>query len=101
MQSSSHQLICTTSNQIKEFNFLFVQFNTAMPVQQLVLHPTVNRSIKYASTTVGRDKVYRAVQNLARFLAWYLKRQDYNNKEIIQRFSNLKSALGLSRKRMF
>ncbi|CAB4391174.1 unnamed protein product [Rhizophagus irregularis] len=71
-----------------------------MPIQQIVLHPTVDRSLKYASTTVGRDKVYRAVQYFARFLAWYLKRQDYNNKEIIQRLSNLKSALGLSRKLM-
>jgi peroxin-11B len=69
-----------------------------MPLQQLVLHPTVDRSLKYASTTVGRDKAYRAVQYFARFLAWYLKRQDYN-KETIQRFNNLKSTLGLSRKR--
>jgi peroxin-11B len=70
-----------------------------MPLQQVVLHPTVDRSLKYASTTVGRDKFYRAVQFFARFLAWYFKRQGYD-KETIQRFSNLKSTLGLSRKRM-
>jgi len=71
-----------------------------MPIQKLVLHPTVDRSLKYASTTVGRDKAYRAVQYFARFLAWYLKRQNYN-KETLQRLGNLKGALGLSRKRMF
>jgi peroxin-11B len=71
-----------------------------MPIQQIVLHPTVDRSLKYASTTVGRDKAYRAVQYFARFLAWCLQRQNYD-KETIQRLSNLKSTLGLSRKRMF
>ncbi|GBC08688.1 hypothetical protein RclHR1_08300004 [Rhizophagus clarus] len=70
-----------------------------MPIRQIFLHPTVDRSLKYSSTTVGRDKVYRAVQYFARFLAWYLKRQGYD-KETIQRFANLKSTLGLSRKLM-
>ncbi|CAJ0631798.1 16040_t:CDS:2 [Entrophospora sp. SA101] len=70
-----------------------------MPLQQLVLHPTVNNSLKYASTTVGRDKIYRTVQYFARFLVWYFKRQGYT-KETIQRFANLKSTLGLSRKLM-
>ncbi|CAJ0916195.1 11608_t:CDS:2 [Entrophospora sp. SA101] len=63
-----------------------------MPLQQLVLHPTVNNSLKYASTTVGRDKIYRTVQYFARFLVWYFKRQGYT-KETIQRFANLKSTL--------
>ncbi|CAG8549711.1 3173_t:CDS:2 [Funneliformis mosseae] len=70
-----------------------------MPIQQIVLHPTVNNTLKFASTTVGRDKVYKAVQNFSRFLAWYLKRQGYD-KESIQRFSNLKSTIGLTRKIM-
>ncbi|CAI2181539.1 3632_t:CDS:2 [Funneliformis geosporum] len=70
-----------------------------MPLQQIVLHPTVNNSIKYASTTVGRDKVYKAVQFFSRFLVWYFKRQGYD-KTTIQRYNNLKSTLGISRKLM-
>ncbi|KAG0293921.1 Peroxisomal membrane protein PMP27 [Dissophora globulifera] len=55
--------------------------------------------LKYAATTVGRDKIYRAVQYFSRFLAWYLLRQGAT-KETVARFSNLKKTLGLSRKLM-
>jgi peroxin-11B len=71
-----------------------------MSIQQVVLHPTVDRTLKYASTTVGREKAYRAVQYFARFLAWYFDRSGFD-KETIQRLNNLKSTLALSRKRMF
>ncbi|KAF9586036.1 Peroxisomal membrane protein PMP27 [Lunasporangiospora selenospora] len=55
--------------------------------------------IKFTATTVGRDKLYRAVQYFSRFLAWYLLRQGAT-KEIVARFNNLKKNLALSRKLM-
>jgi peroxin-11B len=47
---------------------------------------------------VGRDKTYRSVQYLARFLAWYEYRKGAT-KETVTRLTNLKSSIGLSRKR--
>jgi len=67
--------------------------------QQLILHPLVNDSLKVAATTVGRDKVYRSVQYLARFLAWYYAKQGFS-KELVAQMSALKSALGTTRKVM-
>jgi len=67
-------------------------------VIETLQHPMVNSSLKYASTTVGRDKVYRAVQNFARFMAWYLLRQGFS-KATIQRWEALKKNMSLSRKR--
>ncbi|KAF9298722.1 Peroxisomal membrane protein PMP27 [Mortierella antarctica] len=55
--------------------------------------------LKYTATTVGRDKIYRAVQYFSRFLAWYLLRQGAT-KETVARFNSLKKTLGLSRKLM-
>ncbi|KAH8988903.1 peroxisomal biogenesis factor 11 [Lactarius akahatsu] len=39
---------------------------------QVILHPTSSATLKVLGTTLGRDKIYRAVQNFARFYAWYL-----------------------------
>lgn len=39
-------------------------------MHQLVLHPAVSASLKVGATNVGRDKLYRAIQYVARFLAW-------------------------------
>ncbi|KAF9131825.1 Peroxisomal membrane protein PMP27 [Mortierella sp. 14UC] len=55
--------------------------------------------LKFTATTVGRDKIYRAVQYFSRFLAWYLLRQGAT-KETVARFNNLKKTLALSRKLM-
>ncbi|GAA5835506.1 hypothetical protein JCM5353_002379 [Sporobolomyces roseus] len=68
-------------------------------VHQLVLHPAITASLKVGSTTVGRDKLYRAVQYFARFLAFYCLRKGYTN-ETVARLSALKSTLGMSRKLM-
>jgi len=65
---------------------------------QIVFHPTINRSLKLWSTTVGRDKTYRTIQYFSRFLAWYLLRS--GNKVDAARFNALKSALGSGRKLM-
>ncbi|GAA5879580.1 hypothetical protein JCM1840_003322 [Sporobolomyces johnsonii] len=68
-------------------------------VHQLVLHPAITSSLKVGSTTVGRDKLYRAIQYFARFLAFYCLRKGYSN-ETVARLANLKSTLALSRKLM-
>ncbi|CAG8646815.1 3773_t:CDS:2, partial [Dentiscutata heterogama] len=66
---------------------------------QVIHHPVVDRSLKYANTTVGRDKVYKGVQFFARFLAWYLNRLNYD-KETIKRLNSLKSTIASARKLM-
>ncbi|BGO90701.1 Peroxisomal membrane protein PMP27 [Rhodotorula toruloides] len=68
-------------------------------IHQLVLHPAITATLKVGSTTVGRDKLYRAIQYYARFLAWYCLRKGYSN-ETVARLNALKSTLGLSRKLM-
>lgn len=63
---------------------------------QLILHPTVSQSIKLGSTTIGRDKLYRAVQYFSRFLAWFLLARGH--KDQAARWNALKSHLALARK---
>jgi len=63
---------------------------------QIVLHPFVSQNLKILSTTLGRDKVYRLVQNFARFLAWVLLLR--GNKIEAARWNALKSHLALGRK---
>ncbi|KAI0785973.1 peroxisomal biogenesis factor 11 [Abortiporus biennis] len=65
---------------------------------QVVLHPVVSQSLKVAGTTLGRDKLYRAVQYFSRFLAWLLLSK--GNKAEAARFNALKSHLALGRKLM-
>ncbi|KAH8915937.1 peroxisomal biogenesis factor 11 [Atractiella rhizophila] len=69
----------------------------ATTASQVILHPYVSNALKVGNTTVGRDKLYRAVQYLARFLAWYTFRKGYS-KETVSQFEAAKSHLGLSRK---
>lgn len=70
----------------------------ATVAQQVILHPAVSQSLKVWSTTLGRDKTYRAVQYFARFLAWLLLSRGY--KIEAARWNALKSHLGLGRKLM-
>jgi len=63
---------------------------------QVVLHPTVSQGIRIGATTLGRDKAYRAVQNFARFYAWYLISR--GDKGDAARWTALKSHLGTARK---
>jgi peroxin-11B len=65
---------------------------------QVIFHPVVSQSLKLGSTTLGRDKTYRAVQYLARFLAWYLV--SGGHKLEAARWNALKSHLGTARKLM-
>ncbi|KDQ63612.1 hypothetical protein JAAARDRAFT_118980 [Jaapia argillacea MUCL 33604] len=65
---------------------------------QVVLHPVTSQSLKLLGTTTGRDKTYRAVQYLARFLAWFLLTRGYKDQSV--RWNALKSHLALGRKMM-
>lgn len=65
---------------------------------QVILHPAVSKSLKYGSTTVGRDKAYRALQYFARFYAWYLLSR--GEKDLSVRWNALKSHLAIARKLM-
>ncbi|KAK7694499.1 hypothetical protein QCA50_001685 [Cerrena zonata] len=65
---------------------------------QVVLHPVVSQSLKVGGTTLGRDKLYRAIQYFARFFAWFLLNRDY--KIQAARWNALKSHLALGRKLM-
>lgn len=51
--------------------------------------------LKFLSTTAGRDKVYRTIQYLARFLAYYWA----NSPVMVKRLQSLSSTIGFSRKR--
>lgn len=42
-----------------------------MVVDTLVYHPTLKKLIKYLDTTAGREKSFRLVQYLVRFLSYY------------------------------
>ncbi|EJF66562.1 peroxisomal biogenesis factor [Dichomitus squalens] len=63
---------------------------------QVILHPVTSQSLKVLSTTIGRDKLYRAIQYFARFFAWSLLARGY--KIQAARWDALKSHLALGRK---
>ncbi|KAH9944515.1 peroxisomal biogenesis factor [Epithele typhae] len=63
---------------------------------QVVLHPATSHSLKVLGTTLGRDKLYRAVQYFARFFAWFLLSRGY--KIQAARWDALKAHLALGRK---
>ncbi|RYP12194.1 hypothetical protein DL767_011399 [Monosporascus sp. MG133] len=68
-----------------------------MVADALIYHPTVTHYLKFVATTVGRDKVLRTLQYLARFYAWYLLRTNGTKAEIAP-FDAVKRQLGLTRK---
>lgn len=67
--------------------------------QSQAYSPLITHFLKFTSTTVGRDKVYRAVQYWSRFYAWYLLRKGASA-DVIAPWAALKSHLGLARKLM-
>ncbi|OJA10839.1 hypothetical protein AZE42_00293 [Rhizopogon vesiculosus] len=70
----------------------------ATVASQIVLHPYVSQSLKFGSSNLGRDKLYRTIQYFSRFLAWYLLSR--GNKVEAARWSALKSHLAAGRKLM-
>ncbi|WVQ72567.1 hypothetical protein IAR50_002125 [Cryptococcus sp. DSM 104548] len=65
---------------------------------EIVLHPKVNQTLAVLATTVGRDKVSRLFQYLARLIAWSLLRR--GNVEEAARWNGLKGGLANGRKVM-
>ncbi|KAK0198462.1 peroxisomal biogenesis factor 11-domain-containing protein [Armillaria mellea] len=63
---------------------------------QVVFHPAVSQSLKFGTTTLGRDKIYRSIQYFARFYAWYLLSR--GEKDAAVPWSALKTHLGTARK---
>jgi len=65
-------------------------------ISQVIFHPVVLQGLKFGGTTVGRDKVYRALQYFARFYAWHLANK--GDKLEALRWVALKGHLGTARK---
>jgi peroxin-11B len=63
----------------------------------VVYHPFLTHCLDFAATTAGRDKVFRTIQYIARFYAWYLARVG-KRLDLSTRYSSLKKQLGLVRK---
>ncbi|KAH7312237.1 peroxisomal biogenesis factor 11 [Stachybotrys elegans] len=70
-----------------------------MVAETLIHHPSVAHYLRFVATTVGRDKLLRAIQYFARFYAWYLTRTDAL-KASVAPYDALKKQLGLTRKIM-
>lgn len=68
-----------------------------MVADALVFHPTVAHYLRFAATTVGRDKLMRTVQYFARFYVWYRLRTNATTAEVAP-WSALKGVLGKARK---
>lgn len=68
-----------------------------MVADTLVYHPTVSKFIKFIDSTPKREKCFRLVAYLSRFLAYYLQRQGYSA-DLVQKFLNLKQHSTLIRK---
>nr|ODN88309.1 hypothetical protein L203_02919 [Cryptococcus depauperatus CBS 7841] len=64
----------------------------------IILHPKLSQSLAILATTVGRDKVTRLIQYLARLIAWSLLRR--GNVEEAARWDGLKGGLANGRKVM-
>jgi peroxin-11B len=65
-------------------------------VNDLIFHPKVSNSLRVLATTVGRDKLYRAIQYFSRFYAYILIRNGFNTHG--HRWAALKSAMAMGRK---
>ncbi|KAG7450385.1 peroxisomal biogenesis factor 11 [Guyanagaster necrorhizus] len=63
---------------------------------QIIFHPAVSQSLKFGTTTLGRDKTYRAIQYFARFYTWYLLFR--GEKDAAVPWNALKAHLGTARK---
>lgn len=70
-----------------------------MVADAVIYHPSVAHYLRFVATTVGRDKVLRALQYFARFYAWYLYRTNGTPAEIAP-WAAVKKQFGLTRKLM-
>ncbi|CCE78175.1 Piso0_000792 [Millerozyma farinosa CBS 7064] len=70
-----------------------------MVADAIVYHPTFSKIIKFLDSTPKREKSFRLVVYLSRFLSYYLQRQGFSS-ETVRLFKDLKSHITLIRKGM-
>lgn len=70
-----------------------------MVADTLVYHPTLNKFIKFIDSTPKREKCFRLVSYLSRFLAYYLQRKGFSA-DIVKQFKDLKGHATMIRKAM-
>lgn len=70
-----------------------------MVCDSIIYHPTFAKLIRFLDSTPKREKCFRVVVYLSRFLSYYLQRKGYS-KELVQLFLNLKARVTLIRKGM-
>lgn len=68
-----------------------------MVADTLVYHPTLTKFIKFIDSTPKREKCFRLVAYLSRFLAYYLQRQGFPV-ELVKKFADLKQHATFIRK---
>ncbi|EMG50143.1 PEX11 Peroxisomal membrane protein PMP27 [Candida maltosa Xu316] len=68
-----------------------------MVVDSLVYHPTITKVVKFLDTTPKREKTFRLLTYLSRFLGYYAYRKGYS-KETIELWANLKANFTFIRK---
>lgn len=68
-----------------------------MVADTLVYHPTLTKFIKFIDSTPKREKCFRLVAYLSRFLSYYLQRQGFPI-ELVKKFADLKQHATFIRK---
>lgn len=64
-----------------------------------IYHPTLSKFLKFIDTTPKREKIFRLVVYLSRFLSYYTFRKGFS-KEVVDVFSSLKQNFTFMRKGM-
>lgn len=70
-----------------------------MVADTLVYHPTLTKLITFLDSTPKREKCFRLVAYLSRFLSYYLQRQGFSG-ELVRLFKDLKGHVTFIRKGM-
>lgn len=70
-----------------------------MVADTLVYHPTFTKLVKFLDSTPKREKSFRLVAYLSRFLSYYLQRQGFSP-ELVRLFKDLKAHVTFIRKGM-
>lgn len=70
-----------------------------MVADTLIYHPTLSKFIKFIDSTPKREKCFRLVAYLSRFLSYYLQRQGFSL-ETVNKFKDLKAHATMIRKAM-
>lgn len=68
-----------------------------MVADTLIYHPTLSKFIKFIDSTPKREKCFRLVAYLSRFLSYYLQRQGFPL-ELVKKFADLKQHATFIRK---